>query len=430
MSRYRDQVKNLSGLLGLESYGRSYSYYSLEELEEAIAEDNAEIQETEADLNAAGDTMDQLAVDSETVSNVSNIVDDSIESGEGLSETSAELVQEAVESIMRRHGMPRRTWPNFPSKESFSSGRSRLEATRRLKVSIEEGIFRKMWTGIKNLWQKIKNMFRSLWDKLFGKGKKTEDKADEKVKELQEAQQNGETEAVVDASAAADLAEEIADIPDAPSPEDFDEDGFSAAEKALRAIEGEQTKQHEEMVKAQEAVVKVIKKEITVEEAKAIIKADIERKAEAAKQAKRQKVNEFTEKIVKVDRVLNSVKGLKSNLVALNKQFGKKNKVSLDTVDGWIKDVEGLMSKAENTANETEIQNLVNIAISRVKDMEGNMTRLNKVGIDMADALLNGTRARKDKKAKKENKRIAEELKNRSFEKSNRRFGSFRRYSR
>ena len=87
-------------------------------------------------------------------------------------------------------------------------------------------------------------------------------------------------------------------------------------------------------------------------------------------------------------------------------------------------------SKAENTANETEIQNLVNIAISRVKAMEGNMTRLNKVGIDMVDALLNGTRARKDKKAIKENNRIADELKNRSFEKSNRRFGSFRRYSR
>mgnify|MGYP000250055697 CR=1 FL=1 len=76
------------------------------------------------------------------------------------------------------------------------------------------------------------------------------------------------------------------------------------------------------------------------------------------------------------------------------------------------------------------MQNLVNAAIVRVRAAKGNMTRYNKVAIDMADALLNGTKTYNGKKVSNRDKGIANEIKNRSFEKSNRRFGSFRRYSR
>ena len=195
MSRFRNSIKNMSGILGFESYRRygRRGYLSIEELQEEVAQDMADVQEEQANLDVASDAMDTLTEDQATVSNVQEIVDDSIESGEGLSETSAELVQEAVESIMRRHGMPRRTWPSFPSKESFSSSRSRLEATRRLKISIEEGVFKKIGSSLKKLWEKIKEFFRKLWDKLFGGSSNTKDlleEAKEKFEQLKKDNKN------------------------------------------------------------------------------------------------------------------------------------------------------------------------------------------------------------------------------------------------
>ena len=165
MSTARRYIKNMSGLL---NYTSKRTKLSLEELIEEVTHNEAEIQDQQADIEVASDTMNTLVEDQGMVDSVSEIVDNSIEEGEGLSTTSALLVQNAVESIMRRHGMPRRTWPRLPSKESFDSNRSRLEATRRLKVSIEEGVFKKIGSSLKKLWEKIKEFFRKIWDKLFG----------------------------------------------------------------------------------------------------------------------------------------------------------------------------------------------------------------------------------------------------------------------
>lgn len=411
MSRYRDSVKNLSGLLGLESYGRSYSHYSLEELEEAIAEDNAEIQETEADLNAASDTMDELTVDAETVSNVSDIVEDSIESGEGLSEPAAAAVQEAVESIMRRHGMPRRTWPNFPSKESFSSSRSRLEASRRLKVSIEEGIFRKIWTGIKNLWEKIKKMFSSLWDKLFGKAKKTEEKINEDIKNVEEAKKNGETEVEVDPSKIANVVAENQHIEGMPTPDDAAKDPVGTAVKVNQVVQSSLTTE-------QQAILDLIEEFANEPDMKQIEEAN-KRYAEAQERKQRQaaKIEKFTSNTDSTDRVLNQLKTLKKEHEQCLKLGALKNPEFDKKIDRYIKDIETKINNIGNAKSDKEAELKMNGLLKFIQNRKADMFQLQKI----AEAASNSAIIRSGKKV---------DISDKSFEKSNRRFGSFRRYSR
>ena len=81
MSRFRNSIKNMSGILGFESYRRygRRGYLSIEELQEEVAQDIADVQEEQANLDVASDAMDTLSEDQATVSNVQEIVDDSIE---------------------------------------------------------------------------------------------------------------------------------------------------------------------------------------------------------------------------------------------------------------------------------------------------------------------------------------------------------------
>ena len=135
-----------------------------ENTDAALVESEAEVDQAMDDIDTAQDTVDTLNNDAETVENVTEIVDNSIENGEGLDETSAAIVQETIESIYRRHGMPKRHWPRFPSTESFRSRSDRIRSTRAIKVALEGA-----WDTIKNavvrVWETIRDFFVDLYKK-------------------------------------------------------------------------------------------------------------------------------------------------------------------------------------------------------------------------------------------------------------------------
>ena len=162
MSKRR--INSLSAALGLE--GEDTPVVDNAESDAALVESSSDVDATLDDTETALDTSDTLAADAETVDNVGAIVEDSIESGEGLDETAAAVVQETIENIMRRHGMPRRHWPNFPSKESYSSRSSRIAASKQILVSLEKGVWETIKDGVMKVWETIRDFFVGLWRKM------------------------------------------------------------------------------------------------------------------------------------------------------------------------------------------------------------------------------------------------------------------------
>ena len=162
MSKRR--INSLSAALGLE--GEDTPVVDNAESDAALVESSSEVDATLDDTETALDTSDTLVSDAETVDNVGAIVEDSIESGEGLDETAAAVVQETIENIMRRHGMPRRHWPNFPSKESYSSRSSRIAASKQILVSLEKGVWESIKDGVMRVWETIRDFFVGLWRKM------------------------------------------------------------------------------------------------------------------------------------------------------------------------------------------------------------------------------------------------------------------------
>ena len=160
----RKRYNTMAAIYGLE--GEDTPIVDNADSDAALVESSSEVDATLDDTETALDTSDTLAADAETVENVTEIVEDSVESGEGLDDTSAAIVQETIENIMRRHGMPRRTWPKFPSKESFSDRSSRLRASRQILISLEEGVWDKIKNGITKVWETIRDFFVGLWRKM------------------------------------------------------------------------------------------------------------------------------------------------------------------------------------------------------------------------------------------------------------------------
>lgn len=156
-----------------------------ENTDAALVESEAEVDQAMDDIDTAQDTVDTLNNDAETVENVTEIVDNSIENGEGLDETSAAIVQETIESIYRRHGMPKRHWPRFPSTESFRSRSDRIRSTRAIKVALEGA-----WDTIKNavisVWESIRDFFVDLYKKFTDFEYRLFDKFKELKKEIKD----------------------------------------------------------------------------------------------------------------------------------------------------------------------------------------------------------------------------------------------------
>jgi hypothetical protein len=115
----------------------------------------AEVESDAGDISEMNDVADDAMADTETLGNIQEVMSDSVESGEGLSEDAAKIAEVAVEAICARLGMKRRV---MPAMESFGSKHSRLAAT---KIAME-GI----GDAIKTAWEAVKKFFKMIFSKI------------------------------------------------------------------------------------------------------------------------------------------------------------------------------------------------------------------------------------------------------------------------
>lgn len=117
-----------------------------------VAEQSGEIETMDTDVASA-------ETDAGTLGDIQEVMAQSVESGEGLTEEAAAIAEVAVESIRARLGMKRGT-KVIPALESFGSKSSRLHATKIAMETIGE--------SIKKIWENIIKAIKWVWDKIKG----------------------------------------------------------------------------------------------------------------------------------------------------------------------------------------------------------------------------------------------------------------------
>ncbi len=114
---------------------------------------DSDVVEQEATIDAADAAGNAAIADVETLEEIKEVLEDAAESGDGIDETAAKVVEVAVESIYARLGMEYRGLGT--SAESFGSSRSRVTATNIAAESIGDSISR--------AWEAIKKFFKKIW---------------------------------------------------------------------------------------------------------------------------------------------------------------------------------------------------------------------------------------------------------------------------
>lgn len=160
---FKKKLTNLADALGLESDDTYLNDVEVTETPEVTAsEADGEADAVMSDASATMDTAESLIDDGVTLEKVGDVVDSSLENGEGVSGETAAVVEETIESILRRHGMKRHMSIRKVSSESFSTNADRLNAAKQLKVSIE-GIFGMVKDGIGAIFGTVSDFFGALW---------------------------------------------------------------------------------------------------------------------------------------------------------------------------------------------------------------------------------------------------------------------------
>ena len=132
------------------------------EVASALNETTGEAAEIENDADMVTDAAD----DANAVGDIRDEMQESVDSGEGLDETAAEIAEVAIEAYARRLGYGARG-RILPAKESFGGRSSRIQATR-LAIEKADNIFKRAWDAIvstvKKIFKKIVEWFRKLFD--------------------------------------------------------------------------------------------------------------------------------------------------------------------------------------------------------------------------------------------------------------------------
>lgn len=136
--------------------------------ESEIAEGMSEIdsaavdrQQEETDIDDLEMAIEEAMDDADTLEDIGEVMEDSVESGEGLSPEAAEMAEIAVESICNRLGI--RNANVLPAMESFGSSSSRVAATR---IAMEN-----VGARVKQIWESIKtaviNLFKQIGEFVY-----------------------------------------------------------------------------------------------------------------------------------------------------------------------------------------------------------------------------------------------------------------------
>lgn len=131
-----------------------------QEVEAASAEVNGEM--VEADDMLA--TVDDAAGEVEALGDVQDLMQEAVDSGEGMTEQTAEMAEVAIERIMDKLGFAKRG-EVMPAMESFGNKGSRLSATKVALESVSENLKkagRAIINFLKQIWEKLKSFFAGL----------------------------------------------------------------------------------------------------------------------------------------------------------------------------------------------------------------------------------------------------------------------------
>ena len=129
----------------------------LEQSQAEVMEADAEVDSDLGETSEMSSDIEDAEQGAEQLEEIKEVMERSVEEGEGLDENAAEIAEIAVEAICARLGY-RKSSSIMPATEEFGSSKSRVAATRVAIESIGETVD-KIWTAIKetlkNLWAKI-----------------------------------------------------------------------------------------------------------------------------------------------------------------------------------------------------------------------------------------------------------------------------------
>lgn len=147
-----------------------------------VVEEVQEVAEQAEEVSGDVAQVEEAEADVAVVEQIEEVLEKAVESGEGISETAAEIAQIAVESMQRRLGIKA---AKMPSLESFGSASSRVTATRVALEGIKDTA-KKAWAAIvnfvKSIAEKIKTFFKGLFDtntRLLNRAEKIKARASE-----------------------------------------------------------------------------------------------------------------------------------------------------------------------------------------------------------------------------------------------------------
>lgn len=130
-----------------------------------VGEQRGELADVGAEIAADAADIDQGEADAQELEAIGEVAERSLETGEGLSEQSAELATIAIERIHNRLGF-RGHQTIVRESSAFGQAGSRIAATIWIKESISEHVTR-VWRAIKamavRLWERISGFFKSLF---------------------------------------------------------------------------------------------------------------------------------------------------------------------------------------------------------------------------------------------------------------------------
>ena len=147
--------------------------------EVAEVQQDMEFEQADGTVDNAIEQTADAGSDTDTLIEIRDIINEKLEDGEGVEET--------VENIYRRMGIPRRHRVRMVSRESFAGGRSnRLRATKGL-VDQLGGVIDSIIDMIRRAWEAIKEFFRNLFGIGVGKLTKLEENASKLLGKLNQA---------------------------------------------------------------------------------------------------------------------------------------------------------------------------------------------------------------------------------------------------
>ena len=132
----------------------------------AVADETAEIQQENTEIGTTVAQVEDAVQAGDELESIGEVASEAVESGEGLSEESAEMASIAIESIRHRLGF-RDATRLVPATESFGNVNTRLMSTKLVVETIGETI-KKIWLAIKatfaRLWEKVKGFIAKLFN--------------------------------------------------------------------------------------------------------------------------------------------------------------------------------------------------------------------------------------------------------------------------